>query len=247
METIQINTSQNIDIDYEIAGLGERILARLLDLAILFGFGFVFFIMLTATSTLNNATVSLTLGIIGLLIFLLYDLVSELLMNGQSIGKKVLKIKVISLDGNQPTFGQYLLRWIFRLIDFGFYFGWGPIALVMVAVTHKHQRVGDVIAKTTLIKTSPRVQHEHVAFATDLPEEYEPIFTDVLHLNDRDIEIIHDVLKTYYQTGNSAIVYSMATKSKEILGISIPAGMNELVFLETLVKDYNHLTANMAV
>ncbi|RZJ66114.1 MAG: RDD family protein, partial [Flavobacterium sp.] len=182
-----------------------------------------------------------------LVIFAFYDLVCELTMNGQTFGKKIMKIKVVSLDGTQPTFGQYLIRWLFRMIDFGFPFGWGVVALVSVAFTKNHQRLGDLLAKTTLIKTTPRTQLNQVAFNFSLPENYEPQFKEVMHLNDRDVELIHEVLTGYYQTGNAYLIYAMAAKIKAHLFVSIPPGMNELQFLETVLKDYNYVTSGINV
>ncbi|WP_316762859.1 RDD family protein [Pedobacter aquatilis] len=244
METIRVSTAQNVDIDYEVAGLGERIVARLIDLA---GFAVLYIIVLILmiASFRNSGTLGVVLIIIFLVIFVFYDLVCELTMDGQTFGKKIMKIKVISLDGGQPTFGQYLMRWIFRVIDFGFIFGWGLVALVCVAVSKNHQRIGDMLAKTTLIKTVPRTKIDQVAFGFALPDDYQPVFKEVLHLNDRDAELIFEVLSGFYQTGNTDLIYSMATKIKEHIAIIIPAGMNELQFLETVMKDYNHLTAQM--
>ncbi len=244
METIRVSTAQNVDIDYEVAGLGERIVARLIDLA---GFAVLYIVVLILmiASFRNSGTLGVVLIIIFLVIFVFYDLVCELTMDGQTFGKKIMKIKVISLDGGQPTFGQYLMRWIFRVIDFGFIFGWGLVALVCVAVSKNHQRIGDMLAKTTLIKTVPRTKIDQVAFGFALPDDYQHVFKEVLHLNDRDAELIFEVLSGFYQTGNTDLIYSMATKIKEHIAIVIPAGMNELQFLETVMKDYNHLTAQV--
>ncbi|GGE69468.1 putative RDD family membrane protein YckC [Pedobacter psychrotolerans] len=247
MDTIKISTAQNIDIEYEIAGLGERIAARCIDLA---GFAVLYFlaIVIGLIAAFSLSSTSLYVALIGfIVIFVFYDLVCELYMNGQTFGKKALKIKVISLDGSQPTFGQYIFRWLFRMIDFGIPLGWGVVALVSVVVTKNHQRVGDILAKTTLIKTKPRTQIQNVAFNFALPDEYQPVFKEVLHLNDRDIELVHEVLTSYYQTRNPELIYTMAAKTKEHILVSIPAGMNELQFLETVLKDYNHLTSNMNV
>ena len=55
-------------------------------------------------------------------------------------GEKVMIIKVISLNGNQATFSQYLIRWMFRIVDI-----WiigGIVALIVAATTEKHQRIG---------------------------------------------------------------------------------------------------------
>jgi len=247
MEIIKISTAQNVDINYEIAGLGERIAARLIDLV---GFLILYFLMIIlgviasfSRSEIGFYVVLILFGVI----FVFYDLVCELSMNGQTFGKKIMKIKVVSLDGSQPTFGQYIFRWIFRIIDFGIPFGWGAVALIAVAVTKDHQRLGDMLAKTTLIKTTPRTQFENVAFNIVLPDNYQPVFKEVIHLNDRDIELIHEVLAGFYKTGNPDLIYAMAAKTKEHIVVTIPAEMNELQFLEHVVKDYNYLTANMSV
>jgi uncharacterized RDD family membrane protein YckC len=247
MDSIRINTAQNIDIEYEIAGLGERIAARCIDLAGFLVIGAIGLVLMGVAQMSMSGNASLVVFFIFLAIFVFYDLVCEITMDGQTLGKKVLKIKVISIDGTQPTFGQYIFRWLFRVIDFGFPFGWGVVALVSVAVTKNHQRLGDLLAKTTLIKTKPRTEFANVAFSFNLPEEYNPQFKEVLHLNDRDIELIHEVLTGYYQTGNADLIYAMAAKTKEHIFVTIPGGMNELQFLEALLKDYNHLTANTSV
>ncbi|UKT63774.1 RDD family protein [Pedobacter mucosus] len=247
METIKISTAQNVDIEYEIAGLGERIAARLIDLA-----GFTVLYILMIILGMVSAISKFMAGFYGVLIvffviFAFYDLVCELTMNGQTFGKKIMKIKVISLDGAQPTFGQYIFRWIFRIIDFGLPFGWGAVALISVAVTKNHQRLGDLLAKTTLIKTKPRTSYTNVSFNVTLPEDYKPTFNEVLHLNDRDIELIHEVITGFNQTGNPELIYAMAAKTKEHIVVSIPAGMNELQFLETIIKDYYFLTSKISV
>ncbi|MFC1222367.1 RDD family protein [Pedobacter sp. BG31] len=247
MDTIRISTAQNVDIDYEIAGLGERIAARCIDLAGFAILAVITLVVMGAAQMAMSGIAAIIIFFIFLAIFVFYDLVCEITMDGQTFGKKALKIRVISIDGTQPTLGQYIFRWLFRMIDFGFPFGWGVVALVSVAVTKNHQRLGDLLAKTTLIKIKPRTELTNVAFSFSLPEEYEPHFKEVLHLNDRDIELVHEVLTSYYQTGNADLIYAMAAKTKAHILVNIPAGMNELQFLETVLKDYNHLTANMSV
>jgi len=247
MDTIKISTAQNIDISYEIAGLGERIAARCIDLGIFLVLAVITLILMGAAQVGMSGSVSMIIFFIFLAVFVFYDLVCELTMDGQTLGKKALKIKVISLDGGQPALSQYILRWLFRTIDFGIPFGWGVVALISVIATKNHQRIGDILGKTTLIKTTPRTQFTNTAFSFSLPETYEAQFKEVLHLNDREIELIHEVLTSYYQTGNAELIYTMAAKTKEHIVVNIAAGMNELQFLETVLKDYKHLTSMVNV
>ncbi|TZF85667.1 RDD family protein (plasmid) [Pedobacter sp. BS3] len=244
METVRIQTAQNIDIDYEIAGLGERIAARLIDFGLFVAVYLIaaFVIALSSPTLLTGGKeyIWVALIVIYLVLFVFYDLICELFMNGQSIGKRLLKIKVISLDGAQPTLGQYLLRWLFRMVDFTLSAQLG--GLIAVAVSAKKQRIGDMVAGTTLIKTTLRTQLEQLAF-TGLEANYEPVFRQADLLSDHDIELINEVLNNFVKTRNNILVYNTAMKVKDVLGISIPREMNELEFLQTVIKDYTYLTA----
>ena len=245
MQTIKITTSQNIDIDYEVAGLGERIVARLIDLALFFLIFFLGFFIggLANLFTHNN---DLAIGIIVIVyavLFVFYDLIFEIFMNGQSIGKRIMKIKVISLDGGQPRVGQYFMRWLFRIVDF--LLTWpGLVALVAAAVNEKTQRVGDMVAGTILIRTNPRTQINNIVFMP-MYDGYQPVFKEAGQLNDKDVELIHEIIGAYMKSGNSMVVYNMAQRVKEHLNVVPPNGMNDMLFLQTIVKDYNHISAQI--
>ena len=245
MKTIRITTPQNIDIDYEVAGLGERVVARLIDLGI---FVFILYagLIVMASMDLFQSKVS-TIVIIAIYSSLLvfYDLVCETFMNGQSAGKRIMKIKVISLDGARPRFGQYLMRWLFRIVDFGLIEP-GLIALIICVVSEKPQRLGDIVAGTILVRTSPRTKLNNVVFMP-ANDGYEPVFREASQLNDGDAELIHEVINNYIKTGNSVVVYNMALRIKEHLAVTPPAGMNDMQFLQTVIKDYNYLIAQVDV
>lgn len=241
MQTIRITTPQNIDIDYEIAGLGERVLARLIDgvlMAIIAGLSIIAGI---AISDLVDPAVLIVLGVLLAAVFIVfYDLLFETFMNGQSVGKRIMKIKVISLDGGRPSFGQFLLRWLFRIVDFSLTSS--LCGLICVAVSDKKQRVGDMVAGTTLIKTTPRTKIDHLVF-TPPADDYKPVFAEATQLSDHDITILQEVIKTYFDTGNRDVVYSAAARIRDLLAITPPENMDALTFLQTIVKDYSHIVA----
>lgn len=236
MEIITVRTTQNIDIDYEIGGLGERILAYLIDLGVFIAIGIIINIILSAAGVFVSQAF---LWIIYVL-FLVYDLACETFFNGQSLGKLVMKIRVISLDGSRPKFSQYLLRWLFRLVDFTVTLWLG--GLISVAMSKNGQRIGDLVAGTAIIKTQPRTKMNHLVFS-DIDESYKPLFAQAAQLNDRDVELIHDVIQNYFKTGNNVVVYTMADRIKQYLSVAPPPQMNSLLFLQTIVKDYSHITA----
>lgn len=239
MNTIKISTSQHIDIDFEIAGLAERIWARLIDLGIFF---LIFLLLLAIQAYIEINRIDSDIPIIILFIVAsLYPFLMEVFFNGQSIGKKVLKIKVISLDGNQPTLGQYAIRWVSRLIDFTVTFN--AAGLVCVAMSDKNQRIGDILAHTTVIKTKPRTQFEDLYFTTEQEETYVPLIPEAQQVSNQDIYLINDVLKAYYKTVNYDLVTSLEEKMIKKYEIKNSANLKGTKFLETLVKDYNHFGA----
>lgn len=242
MQTIRITTSQNIDIDYEVAGLGERIVAYIIDLAM---FIIILIAALIVLSALNvQGTGGILVGILVVIyatLYVFYDLICEITMNGQSVGKRIMKIKVISIDGARPRFSQYLLRWLFRIIDF-FPGTINLCALICIAVSDRGQRVGDMVAGTTLIRTEPRTKMHNIAFKP-AADDYQPVFVAAANLNDQDIELINEVINSYIKTRNSVLVYNMAQRIKDLLGVASPPEMNDMLFLQTIVKDYSHIVA----
>jgi uncharacterized RDD family membrane protein YckC len=254
MQTVRITTSQNIDIDYEVAGLGDRIAARVIDYMLflcLYTLVIMIFAIIigannyedgsSANSGFKGTNFLIMMAVwLGMCVF--YDLITEVFFNGQSIGKRSMKIRVISMTGARPRVGQYLLRWIFRILDFGI--SGGTAAVITVAFSDNKQRIGDMVANTTLIKTAPPNKYADLVFGPP-PADYEPTYQEVMQLNDRDIVLIHDVIKNFNRTRNSNMVYRLALRVKDHLGVTYAAEINEYRFLEIIVNDYNyHIAKN---
>jgi uncharacterized RDD family membrane protein YckC len=91
------------------------------------------------------------LAAIGGLIFLIYMAVSEAVW-GQTLGKKLFGIKVMMQDGRKCTAIGAILRNIFRMADLAL--GGYILAMIVMTITPKRQRIGDLIAKTAVIKPS---------------------------------------------------------------------------------------------
>ena len=238
MEIITVHTTQNIDIDYEIGGIGERMLAYGIDIGI---FAALSIIIGVISANYFSGQVTAAIFIIISLMLVFYDLVCETFFNGQSFGKRVMKIRVISLDGTRPKFSQYLLRWLFRLIDFSIttYLA----GIVSIIVTDKGQRIGDIIAGTIIVRTVPRTSMDKIIYK-NVDDSYQPVFLQVNQLKEDDIALIHEVIENYVKNGNSVPVYKTAERIREVLAISLPSNMNSMQFLQTVLKDYSHIIAH---
>ncbi len=240
METVKVDTSQNVTIDYPVAGLGERIAARLIDVSLLVVTGLVLMMLLNLSGALTPFLGNVVIAIYAC-ICVFYFLGCELLMNGQSPGKRLMKIKVISQNGDRASLGQYFMRWLFRLVDFTLT---GQIAgLIAVAVSGKKQRIGDIAAGTLVITTKPRTGLSNLAFNAKLAEDYVPVFNQVTEMTDLEAELIFEVLDAFHKTYNQELVTAMSAKVRDKLGIVMPVGMNDYTFLKTVLKDYTHLTS----
>ncbi len=239
MNTITITTPQNIELEYDLASLGERIAAYLIDGLIL---GAYIVTVVTIFLTGNFSSRTEWVALLFLIPLFFYDLVSEVYMNGQSVGKKAMHIRVVSLDGAQATLGQYLIRWLFRLVDFTL--SNALCAVICVAVSQRNQRLGDIVAGTTLIKTHPRGELQHTMYAPPpgTGEEYLVTIPEVVNLSDRDMQLIREVINSVNRSGNYAIAQQAADKIKATL--QIDNTLEPKRFLEVVLADYNFLTSN---
>ena len=238
MNTINISTSQNIDLEYDLASLGDRILGRLLDLLIIAGYVVAILLIFNFTSLSNGS-----MGSIVVMLFILpvvfYDLVLEMRMNGQSVGKRVMGIKVISLSGNRPSFSQYLNRWVFRIVDFTLC--GGLVALILVAVNDKRQRLGDIVAGTVLVKTKSRNTLKQT-FYEEVSENHVVLYPEVVNLQDRDIQLVKEVLLAVRQSGNTLLALQAQQKLEQSLHIMSKQSM-PVQFLEAILMDYVYITS----
>ena len=235
MENIRIQTTQNVEIEYQLASVGERVLASLLDLV----FMGAYLMIVVLVATLMSAAARENLLIIYLLFSLpvfFYDLICEIIFGGRSLGKMIMKIKVVKLDGTPAGLGAYLLRWFFRLVDIGL--SSGSIALIVIVGTGRGQRVGDLAAGTTVIKTTQRAHiGDTILGNVRQKPDHIIVFPQVTRLSDNDIAIIKEVMLLCVRTNNMAAIERLAAKTRAVIEVS--TSMPPSQFLFNVVQDYN--------
>jgi uncharacterized RDD family membrane protein YckC len=233
--SVSIQTSQNVQLEYEPASIGDRILATLIDYVILMAW-FILIAWLNR-SIIRLGTMNSFLVLILIYVpFVFYDLLCEVFMNGQSLGKRTMDIRVVRLDGSQPSLGGYVMRWLFRLIESPMFFG-SIVAIITIAANGRGQRVGDIAAGTSVVKLKSAVTLDQLLYG-NLPANYQVRFPEVKNLSDRDIQTIRGAL----QRGNDQVVYLTAQKVQTVLGIE--TDLEDRAFLRTLLNDYQHTAMN---
>ena len=242
MNTISIVTTQNIELDYDLASVGDRIIGRLLDGLVIAGYVVALLLLIGFGNIDSFFTNNGWIIIIIILPVVFYDLLSELFLNGQSVGKKVMGFKVISLNGAQPSLSQYLLRWVFRLVDFSL--SGSLVAVIMVAASDKRQRLGDLVAGTVLVKTKPRTHFTDTWYQPTAETAYVVTYPEVINLKDRDIQLIKEVLNSVNRSGNLGLAHQAKDKIETVLNIK-SKHFEAKDFLYAVLSDYNHLTAQL--
>lgn len=233
---VHVRTTQNVFINYKVASVGDRILAYLLDQIILIVFMVVMFLIYRSVK-MDIVWVWIVTLVVP---YLLYHPLFEIFMNGQSPGKRVLDIQVIRLDGTPATIGNYVMRWLFSFVDINLMSG--LIAVLTIAIGEKGQRLGDMVAGTTVVKLTPEAQvtASQIFVPTQAPD-YTPTFPQVTQLNERDIELVQRALEVNRDSGNTQPVMAVTERIKSLLGIQ--SDLPPVKFLYTIVKDFQHLTA----
>jgi uncharacterized RDD family membrane protein YckC len=253
MSRLKILTSFNIELDLEIPDFHKRLFAWIIDVVVVFIYVIV---MLKILSHAPNWLI-----IIAMLFIPAYPLAMELSMNGQSIGKKLLGIRVINEDGGNATPIQFIIRWLLRISDllivyiiyliilygpsiFGgmesiFIFCLIITDILCVIITKKSQRLGDIAAGTILIDLRTKAGLEETVFM-ETEDNYVPLFPEVMRLTDRDLNIIKSVYSTVLKKNDYALAERTAEKIE--MALKIRNKEHPLTFLETLLKDYNYLS-----
>ena len=268
MAILKVQTAQNVQINYELGNLGFRLIAGILDLLTV-GL-YIFLAQFMVSAILSIDVFGNELGLLFFLIIvlpaILYLPVVEYFWGGRTVGKYLLKLKVVKTDGTAPSLGDYILRWLLRTIDvkLGFlliffipssptsateetFMIWAIILMIIplpivgiisMATSKLTQRVGDRIADTVVIRKKKLYSlSDTLLRATE--EDYQPVYTNVLILRDKDIYIVKEAIEDLNRTQDYKYINNLAEKARSILDIKDDRKPVDL--LKTLLRDYDHL------
>jgi len=235
MSNSNIITSQFVRISQTPASIGERIVARIIDYAIIvfYMIGIIFLINFIDTMINRNDTI---------LIFFLftipvwfYDFLWEVFNNGQSPGKYLMKTRVVNKDGSRPTLGSFFMRWLLSFVDMGA----SGIGLLFILFTKNSQRLGDLAAGTMVIKLVDYSKY-HVSLDEFyyVKKDYHPVYEEAKNLSQGQIELIE---KTLYSTRDDQEqqIALLAEKVAKFLHI-LPKENSKEAFLATILHDYQY-------
>jgi len=239
MTTLTINTSQNVNIDFTNASVGERILAQLIDFLVMFAYLFIFIFILSQLSKViaMDKSFNIFLVLIILPVFF-YSLIFESLFNGQTIGKMIMNIKVVKLDGFQANFIDYFIRWMCSIIDI--YLISGGVAILTIILSKNSQRVGDLLAGTAVITIKDKLAISHTILR-EVNENYVPKYPAAVYLSDNDATIIKKAYEKAIKNKDNQLLATLTTKIENVLKIENKS-INHETFIQDILNDFNYLT-----
>jgi uncharacterized RDD family membrane protein YckC len=220
---LSIDTPENVAFGYEVAGIGGRFLAAIIDTLLIIILQAIvnLTVLFIAASLLGNdwATeglfvwVAAMFGLISFLLFWGFYIIFEMIWNGQSPGKRWVGLRVLKTDGTPITLTESVVRNLVRLIDFlPAYYGLGVVTMF---INDQSRRLGDLAAGTLVVYDSgtvtlaelrreemmPGLQFREISPATEqLPLE---------RLTSEEMQLVEDYLRRRYELANR---YEVAAK-----------------------------------
>lgn len=238
MEQFQIETAQNISIDQNTAHLGERMLAFLVDTLVIVIY-YVLMIWLLIVLDVEPGDQWAIYMVAGLPAFLYY-LMFETFMDGKTIGKHIMQLRVVKLDGSKPDFSSYFIRWILRIVDVSI--SSGGVAVFTILMRGKGQRVGDIAAGTTVISDKKRVFLKDTLHR-ELPQDYVPQFPQVTVFTDKEMGTIKELYDKAKRNGDHKVIISLSERIKKVTQIT--SDIPPIDFLDVVIKDYSYYTQQL--
>jgi uncharacterized RDD family membrane protein YckC len=217
-EQLDIGTPENVTFGYEVAGIGSRFLAAIVDTSLILllqiaTYVVLFFMIRGLESGAGVALLSAQpmtgwiIAVFTLLAFALlwgYYIFFEVAWNGRSPGKKWASLRVIRSDGSPITLTESIVRNLVRLIDFlPLYYALGVLTMFIDA---RSRRLGDLAAGTLVVRDSATVTLESLAEAPSYRlydfRNQKPLDLPLHQLQEQDIGMAEELLRRFAELHN---------------------------------------------
>lgn len=219
-ETLIIETPERVPLEFALASIGNRFLAVAIDHFIQYFSIFLIAWVFIGLSGIGGPALSdapdkvfsempkWTIAILIIILFLIfagYFIVFEWLWNGQTPGKRLMKLRVIREDGRPITLWEAIARNLLRIFDAapGFLLPVYSVGLVVIFLSSRDQRVGDVFAGTVVVREradeAPTFTETFSNPVSDVAfhrvQKKVEVTSDVNRLSEREVEVVESFLR----------------------------------------------------
>lgn len=266
MANLSVKTTFNTILNLDTNTLGRRILAYFIDVLVMVAYVFLLKYILSFFSfdffdSFGDDADRVMWGWQSLIILpiMFYTLYWEVFTGGYTPGKYLAKIKVVKVDGFQPSFVELFIRWIFKMVDiyallivmisFGSTIGsilssysFGLVAVIAIARTKRGQRIGDLVAGTSVIRTNQK-HSMNITILKELKDDYVPTYPQVIKLSDNDARIIKDTFENAQKVKDEKLIRKLVQKLESVMNITCDVPRRK--FIDTVLKDFNYYTRDL--
>lgn len=153
-DRLTISTPEAVDVVLDLAGPGTRISSGAIDLVIQLVIAFIGLVIVGGlSSAIGDDWATVIASILAFLLLFFYDVAWELLNDGRTPGKALLGLRVVRDDGRRVDPGSSVLRNLLRIVEAPLFYAPG---IIMVTMTKRHQRLGDLVAGTLVVREPRR-------------------------------------------------------------------------------------------
>ncbi|HEU4386694.1 MAG TPA: RDD family protein [Blastocatellia bacterium] len=248
-----VETPERVELYYALASIGNRFLAAFID-HLIQAVSLALLVLVTGFVTgwamfVGGSAWTVAMGIVGaFVLYWGYFVVFETIWNGQTPGKRIMRLRVIREDGRPVRFFEVFVRNIIRLvIDFQippFY----AVGVASIVLSPNSKRVGDFVAGTVVVKERAReapsladiVRISEIESVRIERTSQQAMRLDLTRLTEKDVRALQSFLKRRYELGEPSrtilagrIAGSIVTK----LGAD-PGGLRPEDVLEEIERQY---------
>ena len=225
-------TPEAVSITVDVAGLGSRTIAWLIDTLI----QAVIVVPILIGVGLGDVTGTVELVVLSLVLFLIvwgYYPLFELFWQGRTPGKRAQRLRVQRTDGQPAGGAAIMVRNLIRILDvFLFPF----LAVISMIVTSRAQRLGDLAAGTMVVRERRLV----APLAVSLPPRSDLPVVDATGLSEREYDVIRSFLSRRSSLDAAARTRLAAQLASGLRGRvgSVPEGLTDEAMLEAVAQSY---------
>ena len=242
--TIEIVTHENVEFTFQVAGMFRRLPAFALDMVIVVGGLVLLGLLFLLIAFFLPSIFGIIGGIYFIVLFLsiwFYGGLFETFWNGQTPGKRVLGLRVLTVDGQPINMFQAFLRNILRAADILPYFTMfgiiqvpcGMVGLAVSGVNRRFQRLGDLAAGTMVVlEDASWGQRDLIRFShpdvLKIADDISPAMK-ISPSCEKALSLYIQRRKSLTQRRREEIAHYLAGPLMEVAGI--PRGVNPDLFL----------------
>jgi uncharacterized RDD family membrane protein YckC len=233
-------TPEAVRLDVDLAGLGSRGIAIMLDFAIQLGVFYGGMLLFVLSGLASGAAVNLKFALLSIWVFAVfwgYFLLFESIWSGQTPGKRALKIRVVQPGGEPLTWVQSMVRNLVRLIDFlPVLYG---IGIVTMLISKRYQRLGDHAAGTIVVHERLKERPGQHFFGTVQPAATGAI--DTVGIGEDEYQLARGFLERRFtmETGaRAALAAQVAAVLQSRVGPGPPPYRGDEIYVETVAQAY---------